>query len=267
MNGTNGHRASGPGGTARSEGNGPVSGMDDELARVVALVAQQPAGPDSADGVASLLRRLCAAVVPALAASGAGVSVMADNEVRGLTTASDPAAQHFEDLQFLLGEGPCIDAFATRRPVLVPDLSDAPMGRWPGYTPAVHDAGVRAVFAFPLQVGAGRLGVLDVFRARPGSLSADELRQALAFAEVAVTTLLDGQAAAAPGAAADGLDQAMESRAELFQAQGMVMVQLGSSISEALARMRAYAYAENRPLAEVARDVVARRLRFDRDHA
>jgi GAF domain-containing protein len=247
MNNPSGHRASG-------------------FASVVALIAQQPAGPDDEDGVAGFLRRLCAAAVPALAASGAGLSVMADNEVRGLTAASDPAAERIEELQFVLGEGPCIDAFATRRPVLIPDLSDGSMGRWPGYTPAVREAGVRAVFAFPLQVGAGRLGVLDVFRARPGPLSGDELRQALAFAEVAVTTLLDGQSAARPGTAADGLNEAMDSRAELFQAQGMVMIQLDIPITDALARMRAYAYAENRPLADVARDIVARRLRFDRHH-
>jgi hypothetical protein len=242
-----------------------VSGMDDQLARVVALIAQQPPDPDAADGVAGFLRRLCAAVVPALAASGAGISVMTENEVRGLTTASDPATERIEELQFVLGEGRCVDAFATRRPVLIPDLADGATSRWPGYAPAAYVAGVRAVFAFPLQVGAGRLGVLDVFRARPGPLSADELRQALTFAEVAVTTLLDGQAGAGRGAAADGLDEAMDSRAELFQAQGMVMVQLGVSISDALARMRAHAYAQNRTLADVARDVVARRLRFDRD--
>jgi GAF domain/ANTAR domain len=239
--------------------------MDDQLAQVVALIAQQPASPDAGDGVARFLQRLCAAAVPALGASGVGLSVMAEEEVRGLTAASDPAAERIEELQFMLGEGPCIDAFAARRPVLVPDLADGPMSRWPAYAPAAYDGGVRAVFAFPLQVGAGRLGVLDVFRARPGPLSADELAQALTFAEVAVNTLLDGQAHAGPGAAAAGLDQAMDSRAELFQAQGMVMVQLGVSIADAFARMRAHAYAENRPLADVARDVVARRLRFNQD--
>ena len=129
----------------------------------------------------------------------------------------------------------------------------------------MRDVGVRAVFAFPLQVGAGRLGVLDVFRARPGPLSADELRQALTFAEVAVTTLLDGQSAAGPGTAAAGLDEAMDGRAELFQAQGMVMVQLGADLAEALVRIRAHAYAHNRPLTEVAADIVAGRLRFYTD--
>jgi GAF domain-containing protein len=216
--------------------------------------------------VAGYLQRLCAAAVPPLAASGAGLTVMADDEVRGLTTASDPVAERIEELQFLLGEGPCIDAFAARRPVLIPDLADGAMRRWPGYAPAAYDAGVRGVFAFPLQVGAGRLGVFDVFRARTGPLSADELRRALSFAEVAVTTLLDGQADAGPDATAGGLAEAMDNRAEFFQAQGMIMVQLGVSISEAIARMRAYAYAENRSLSDVARDVVARRLRFDQDH-
>jgi hypothetical protein len=239
--------------------------MDDQLARVVALIAQQPVDPNAGDGVAGLLRRLCQAAVPALAAAGVGLSVMADNEVRGLTTASDPAAERIEELQFVLGEGPCIDAFTACRPVLISDLADAATSRWPVYAPAAHDAGVRAVFAFPLQIGASRLGVLDVFRLRPGPLSADELRQALTFADVAVTTMLDGQANARPGAAADGLSEAMDNRAELFQAQGMVMVQLGGSLTEALVRMRAHAYAENRSLAEIARDVLARRLRFDRD--
>jgi GAF domain/ANTAR domain len=247
-------------------GDGPVSGMDDQLARVLALIAQQPTGPDAGDGVAGFLQRLCAAAVPALAASGVGLSVMAENEVRGLMTASDPATERIEEFQFVLGEGPCIDAFAARRPVMIADLADGAMRRWPGYAGAAYDAGVRAVFAFPLQIGAGRLGVLDVFRSRPGPLSADELRQALTFGEVAVTTLLDGQADARPGTAADGLDEAIDNRAELFQAQGMVMVQLGVSLTEALARMRAHAYAANRTLADLARDVVARRLRFDRDH-
>jgi hypothetical protein len=239
--------------------------MDDQFVRLVALIAQQPVGPDARDGAAGFLQRLCAAAASALAASGTGLSVMAEDGVRGMTTASDPDTERIEEMQFLLGEGPCIDAFTARRPVLVPDLADGAMSRWPGYAPAAYDGGVRAVFAFPLQIGAGRLGVLDVFRARAGPLSADELRQALTFAEVAVRTLLDGQAHAPPGVAADGLAEAMDSRAELFQAQGMITVQLGVSLAEAFARMRAYAYAENRPLIEVARDIVARRLRLDRD--
>jgi hypothetical protein len=241
--------------------------MDDHAARIKALIAHQPAGPDAGTGTAGFLQRLCAAATRTLGVSGVGVTLMAEDGVRGLATASDPATERLEEVQFVLGEGPCIDAFEARRPVLMPDLTDRALSRWPVYTPTIHDSGVRAVFAFPLQVGASRLGVLDLFRTTPGPLTAAQLAQALVFADVAVGTLLDGQERAGPGAAADGLDEAMDSRAELFQAQGMVMVQLGVPLAEALARLRAYAYAESLPLAEVARDVVARQLRFDRDHA
>ncbi|MFI5889629.1 GAF and ANTAR domain-containing protein [Actinoplanes sp. NPDC051513] len=241
--------------------------MDEPVERIVRLLASEPARTDDGAGVAGVLRRLCTAAVRSLAASGVGVNVMAEGGLRGVTAVSEPGYQSIEDLQFTMGEGPCLDAFVTRRPVLVPELSHDAMRRWPGYAPAIHDRGLRAVFAFPLQIGFARLGALDVFRIEPGSLSAVELGEALNFAEVVVTTLLDGQAQAAPGAVADGLDGAMGQRAELFQAQGMVAVQLGVPLADALARMRAYAYAENQPLGEVARDVVARRLAFDTDRS
>jgi hypothetical protein len=122
---------------------------------------------------------------------------------------------------------------------------------------------IRQIVAFPLQIGAARLGVLDAFRARPGHLSSSQLSDALRFAEAALTILLDGQENAATGAVAGGLAGAIEHRAELFQ--GMVMVQLGVSLAEALARISAHAYPENRHLSDVAADVLARRLRFDPD--
>jgi hypothetical protein len=231
--------------------------------RAQAFIAQQPAAIGQPDNVAQMLRRICGAAVDALPATGVGVSVMTHNGTRGFAVASDPSSQQFEELQFTLGEGPCVDAFAAGRPVLVPDLSDGAMTRWPMYAPAVHAHGVRAVFAFPLQVGAARLGVLDVFREQPGQMTEEELAQALTFAEIAVITVLDGQNNAPPGAMPEGFTQAPGFRAEISQAQGMILVQTGVTLAEALVRLRAYAYAEGRPIADVARDVVARRLRFD----
>ena len=207
---------------------------------------------------------MCRAAAGALSASGTGVSVFTDDAVRGVCAASDPRSERVDELQFVLGEGPCVDAFDIRRPVLIADLAAGATVRWPMYTPAVRENGVRAVFAFPLQVGDARLGVLDVFRDSAGALSADQFTDALTFADVTVSALLEAQEGTGD-AGGDDIGDAAERRAEVFQAQGMVMVQIGGTISDAIARMRAYAYAEGRGLSEVARDVVAGRLSFDRD--
>ncbi|WP_203751488.1 GAF and ANTAR domain-containing protein [Actinoplanes cyaneus] len=235
--------------------------MDDRLAMIRDSIQAVPSSPGT-----GLLHRVVAAATGALAASGAGVSVMTESGERGVYAASDPLTERMEEMQFVLGEGPCWDAFTLRRPVLVPDLDGESPDRWPMYRPAAWDSGIRAVFSFPLQMGAMRLGVLDVFRRRTGSLAGEELATALAFAEVTMTALLDQHEEAGTGAA-DGLLDAGEHRAEVFQAQGMVMVQLGVPIAEAMVRMRAYAFAHGRRLDEVARDVVARRLDFGRDRS
>jgi GAF domain-containing protein len=202
--------------------------------------------------------------VDTLPASGAGISVYAEHGRYSLLTAADPASERLEEMQFVLGEGPCVDATAAGRPVLVSDLEDEPPTRWPVYSAAMNEAGIRAIFAFPLQVGAARLGVMDIFRTRPGPLSRTELVRAFDFTDQAVNILLtmqDPEPAIETEVISD--DGAMS--AELFQAQGMVMVQLGCTLSEAMTRIRAYAYAENRRLVDVARDIVARILRFDGD--
>jgi hypothetical protein len=215
------------------------------------------------DSVADLLRRVCGAAMVALPASGAGVSAMTGDGSLGFAAASDVPSQQLEDLQFTLAEGPCIDAYTTRRPVLMPDLTDAANRRWPMYAPAVRERGVRAVFAFPLQIGAGRLGVLDIFREHSGQLTEDELAQALTFAEIAVMMMLDGQEQASSGGVPAGFDNP-QGYLEISQAQGMIMVQLGVTITEALVRLRAYAHTEGRTVVDVARDVVARRVHFGR---
>jgi GAF domain-containing protein len=223
---------------------------------------ESPPGP-LGSSLVGRLRQICRDAARDLSASGVGISVMAENGVNGMAAASDPATERLEEMQFTFGEGPCVDAYTSSRPVLMPELTDEAMGRWPVYAPAVHDAGIRAVFAFPLQVGAARLGVLDVFRTNAGGLSRQEIGRALGIADCAVSALLDMQESATAGR--DGLDDALDHRASLFQAQGMVMVQLGVSLAEALVRMRAYAYAESRQLHDVAADIVARRCGLDRD--
>jgi hypothetical protein len=202
-------------------------------------------------------------VTNTLPATWAGISLVEEGQVGGTIAGSDGHARELEDLQFELGEGPCVDAIHARRAVLESDLGGAGFGRWPGYAPAAYQAGARGVFAFPLQVGAVCVGVLDVYQDRSGPLAADAVGTALGFADLAMDMLVDGQAEAPAGQVEPDVNEMLAPRLEVYQAQGMVMVDLGVSLTEAMALLRAHAFTLGRPLGDVARDVVAGRLRLE----
>ncbi len=206
---------------------------------------------------------LSAACLSALPVSGVGVALMtADGPSGVVLAATDERARQLEELQFALGEGPCVEASGSGRPVLQPDLAVAGPVRWPRFGAAVRDAGVQAVFAFPLRVGAVRVGVLDCYRDTPGSLSAPDLVEALAFADAATAVVLHLQSHDEHAARSDTLIAPIDSRAEVHQATGMISIQLGITLTEALLRLRAHAYAADRTVSTIAADVVSRRLSF-----
>lgn len=188
---------------------------------------------------------------------------MSGDIAQGSVCTSDEVSALIEDLQYVLGEGPCVDAWREDQPVLEPDLADPRERRWPAFTPPAVEAGVRAVFGFPLQVGVVRLGALNLYRDRLGPLSDEQHEDALVMAGVAARAVLAMQAGAPPGALAAELEVGGDFQLVVHQASGMVAVQLGVTVGEALVRLRAHAFASDRLLAEVARDVVDRRLRFD----
>ena len=243
--------------------------MDDLTVRMAVanrLIDDEPRRARGRSGTIGRLERLCSALTRVLPATGVGLSLLTDDSYGGGTVAaSDEKCRALEELQFTLGEGPCIDAFTSRRPVLEPDLGTHGTRRWPGYAPAAQEHGIRAVFAFPLQVGAARAGVLDVYRAEAGSLTPDALTQAVTFADVAMGLLVDGQARAGDTGSSPHLDDALANRLEVYQAQGMVMVDLGVGIEEAMARLRAHSYAVERSIGDVAQDIVAGKLILERD--
>ncbi|WP_223164090.1 GAF and ANTAR domain-containing protein [Nocardioides mesophilus] len=242
-----------------------MTGSDGQFDRVWALIAAEPESRDDKPDVVGWMQRLCRAASAALPSTGVGVSVM-DSEGRPATVAaSDPHSATLEDLQFTVGEGPCIDAYRTGRPVMAPDLSVAARVRWPGYAAAAQEHGIQAVFAVPLQIGAARLGALDIYNDRPGSLSPETIAQALTFADAAMTGLLNAQQRSNEDGCAPALDDALDNRFELYQAQGMVAVQLGIRLHEAMIRIRAYAFAHGRALSDVADDIIARKIVLETD--
>jgi len=187
---------------------------------------------------------------------------MADGELRGTAGVSEPGIEAMQELQLTLGDGPCVDAWRHREPVLEADLADPAQTRWPVFAQAGVQAGVRAVFAFPLQLGAVALGVLALYRDRPAPLSDEELALGLVLAEVATQTILGLQAGAPPEQLHVLLADEPAHWAEIHQATGMVSAQLEVSLDEAFVRLRSFAFANDHPLREVAQEIVARRLRL-----
>jgi hypothetical protein len=206
--------------------------------------------------------RLCAVGPQITGMKGAGVMLMSGDLPRGSLCSSDEVSQLIEELQYMLGEGPCVDACQRDTIVSEPDLADPETRRWFAFTPPVLQAGVRAVFGFPLRVGTVRLGALDLYRDRPGELSSDQHADALVLADVTARWVLDAQAGAPSGVVAEQLEAGADFHFAVHNAAGIVSVQEGISVTDALIRLRAFAYSHDRLLDDVAQDVIARRLRL-----
>jgi len=195
--------------------------------------------------------------------SGAGVMLMSGDIPRGSLCSSDPVSHLIEDLQYTLGEGPCVEAYQQDKVVIEPDLDGSVGGRWPAFSPPALQAGVRAVFGFPLRVGTVRLGALNLYRNEPGPLTNDQHADALVVAQVAARWVLEAQAGAPPDKVAQELEVSADFHFAVHNAAGIVSVQAGISVAEALIRLRAYSFSTDRLLADVARDVIARTLRLE----
>jgi len=228
--------------------------------RVWGLVAGQAASRGGRVSAADA----CVAAVASVEVTGAWLIAARGAEAGHLMWATDEVSELLAELQLTLGEGPGPDACACGGPVLASDLGEVEaVRRWPVFAPAARQAGAAAIFALPLQVGAILAGVMGLYREWPGPLSGSQLGDALVFADTATLLLLDAQDQAAAGSGPGGqpADLALH-RAEIDQATGMLTEQLGVGIAEAFIRLRAYAYAHDRRLSDLARDIVERRLRL-----
>jgi hypothetical protein len=205
-----------------------------------------------------LICQICCDLLPITIAS---VVLMGSEGVEGITGASDPLAAAIQNEEFTLGEGPATEVRRQRRPVLVSDLGDATRD-WPQFVPAVARLGIGAIYAIPLRIGAVDLGVLVLGSATPRALASEELADSLVLGDLISRLVLDLQAGVASESLAWALD-ATDSRTVVHQATGMIAAQLNVSVAEALIRLRANAFATDRPVDQVATEVVAGQRRFD----
>ena len=175
--------------------------------------------------------------------------------------ASDGLAARLDELQFELGEGPRREALKTRAPVLIPWVRRVDHHLWPVFAEQLLETEVKALFVFPLTIGAIDVGVVELYSTESGSLSRADYFTALRRADTAAQNLLrriltlnwpDGAEAEAEGSPL--------SRREIHQATGMALAQTGCTATEALLLLRAHAFSHGRTLLDIAGDVVARRL-------
>lgn len=217
-------------------------------------------------GVPVGLHVLCETAAARLPVTGVAVAIPGGFLASELVCVTDSLSRRLEELQLTIGEGPTLAALAGSSSILVEDL-DAPeyQKRWPLFVPQAVDAGARAIFVLPLRIGAIRGGVLAFYADRSGRLSAEDLAEAWVFAELALKLLFNERGRIIVPEGHPPTYWQFETPPEVHQATGMISVQLGISVGEAFARLRARAFAADRPLSELATDVVARRIRFDHE--
>jgi hypothetical protein len=226
------------------------------------------AGSQHAGAIAERIETICRQALAPVGVDGAGVALVTKHGHRATVCATDEIAAEIEDAQFTLGEGPCIDASSAGSPVLIDDLTDRAHGvqdRWPGFLEHAAGAGVRAVYALPLRIGAVGFGAIDLYRLAPGPLDARQLRAALLTADAAALQLLD---LATDSFSLPEQDEGRSAyRFRVHGAAGMVKVQLATTVEHALAHLRAVAFAQGRSVDDVATDVIDGRLRFPQEDA
>ncbi|GAB3733988.1 ANTAR domain-containing protein [Amycolatopsis oliviviridis] len=205
---------------------------------------------------------VCSVAGECTEADGAAISLRAQGDRQELVAFTDDWSSHLEELQFTVGEGPAAEAYATGGPVLVSDLAFEEY-RWPGFTDGAAEHGLRAVFAFPLQVGAILLGTLSLYRRVPEALGVDALGDALILADIATSALVSDASSVNGPIAPWARMEAEGHYDDVNIATGMLAAELGISLGEALLRLRAHAFSHRIPITEVARMVMNRQLRFD----
>jgi hypothetical protein len=230
---------------------------EDRRRRILAEIGR----PDSVVRADDVALGICHFAVEHLAASGCAVTLMARPPSVEVLAVAGRNADEIAELQFTLGEGPCLDAFLAGVPTFAVDLAGRG-GRWPMFSMRAAELGVLAEFSLPMQIGAAPVGVLDLSREEAGMLSDEHLADALTAAEIATDAVLLLQDAADGSELATLLEPAGLDRMVVHQATGMVSAQLDVTIADALATLRAAAFRSARSISEVAVDVVDRRISF-----
>lgn len=230
-----------------------VPTLNEQRTRLVTLMSETSGTPLLTGG------GLAAPFLELLPITGVAISVFDQRRRASLIQASDATSSRLEEMQFDLGEGPSLDAYTTASLVSVPDLAAAVL--WPVFLQGAAELAVGAIFAFPLMLGAASTGTVTCYRSGPGPLDEEAAEIGGSLCRAIAGPAFRRAIELAQDEAADK-EAPVESRREIHQATGMVLTQLEISATDALSRLRAYAFSSGYTVQEIAHDVVSRRLNF-----
>jgi transcriptional regulator with GAF, ATPase, and Fis domain len=208
-----------------------------------------------------VLTDLAADLRNALDVAGAGVMLADEHNHLRFVSSSDETLKCLEDLQIELDEGPCLRAYRTATRVMAIDLRDDP--EFPRFGPAAVDAGMVAVFSYPLEYEEQVFGALNLYRHEPGRLDERQEELGAAFSDIATLYLMHGSDDERREELNRQLQGALDSRVAIEQAKGFVAARCDVTPGDAFELLRRHARGHGHKLREVAADVVEGRLDVD----
>ncbi|WP_328450215.1 MULTISPECIES: GAF and ANTAR domain-containing protein [unclassified Amycolatopsis] len=209
--------------------------------------------------VADLLHTLVRRCVELLDVAAAGLTLVDERGSLQVLASSTEQARLLELFQLSSDEGPCVDCFASGVPVLVADVA-AQAGQWPRFAAEAARQEYASVHALPMRLRKQTIGALNLFGARPGRLSADDVDLAQGLADTATIGILQERAIRHGETMSEQLQTALNSRVTIEQAKGVLAVTGGLSMDDAFVALRGYSRGHNLRLSDVARAIAERTL-------
>ena len=227
-----------------------VSELTVAFARIQGMLLSEKNATTAVDQLAQVARAVIGTAI------GAGASLFDDTGGASSTGATDALTAAADALQYELGEGPCLDAWATGAMVRIDDTAEET--RWPDWCAAAHPQGIRSVLSTPLVLGDRKVGAMKVYARDPGAFTVED-EGTLGLLAGAVAVLLGcAQSSDAPHRLSASLQEALADRQEVGVAVGVLMERHGTDVQEARAALLDEALLQDRPLAQVARQTLAR---------
>ncbi|GAA1763498.1 GAF and ANTAR domain-containing protein [Kocuria aegyptia] len=223
-----------------------------ELTTVFAQLHGMLLSQDDADAAVRQLARVAQQMIPG--ATGAGVSLLDEDGSRTSTASTDPAVEAADALQYELGTGPCLSAWATGQTQWVEDTAVDP--RWASWSSAAAEAGIRSVLSAPLIHRGRALGALKIYATTPSAFGDAEQQRLGLLADAAATLLSSAQPVEAPVRLSESLRAALASRETVALATGVLMAREHLAPEAARSVLLERARAQGRHLAQVAVDVL-----------